>query len=164
MPRGPNIFDTLSLVMGGVESHSAPYFFQVGTVFLIASVLVACLNLVALALAPSLNEKASDSLVAAGGSAALAWGLTAMIWLMAFIWKAYTLTEQRPTLKLRVYPGIGIGVGLVATVIILGVFSSVVLSRRRIAAWLTACSMGAVLGALMLILNVKPWTTPGLFE
>jgi hypothetical protein len=25
MPRGPNIFDTLSLVMGGVESHSAPY-------------------------------------------------------------------------------------------------------------------------------------------
>jgi hypothetical protein len=164
MPRGPAAFDYLARAIGGYPAHTSAGFFQVGYVFLFISSLVAALNLVALALAPSLKDNTSESLMAAGGSAALAWGLTALIWLMAFIWRASTLSQQRSVLKLSIYPGIGIAAGLSATVIILAVFSYVILSRRRIAAWLVSGSMGLALGALMLILNVRPWVTPGIVD
>jgi hypothetical protein len=164
MRRGPNMFDILSIVEGGQPSHLEPGFYHVGTVFLFVSGLVALFNLVALALISSLNQQASDNLVAAGGSAALGWGLTALLWLVAFVWKAFTLADQRPSLALSIYPGVGIAVGLSATVIILGVSSYIILSRGRILGWLAAAGMGVVAGALMLILNVKPWATPGLFE
>jgi hypothetical protein len=162
IPRGPVSFDYLTTVVSGLRWQLG--FYAVGPVFLIVSALVAVLNLVVLSLFSSLKAEASDNLVAASGSAALAWGLTALIWLVGFLWKAFTLGEQRPTQHLGIYPGIGIAVGLAAAVVILGVFSYLILSRGRFASWFVSGSIGFLLGLLMLLFNVKPWSAPGLVE
>jgi hypothetical protein len=164
LPRGPIVFDLFGRFAGGGS------FYDVGTAFLAFSVVTAVLALVVLALSSSLPAETSDSLVTAGSGAALTWGVTAFFWILAFVWKAFTLwskvSDRRYTgssePKVTVLPGIGLILGLLAALVVMAAFSYLLISRKRLPWLFTAIGLGFVLGFLLLLLNVKPWTIPGL--
>jgi hypothetical protein len=61
-----------------------------------------------------------------------------------------------------VLPGVGLGVGLLAAVLVAVAFGFLVITRRKYIWLLTAAGLGFLSGVLMLVLNVKPWLAPGI--
>jgi len=164
IPRGPAVFDFVALPFSGGTN-----FAEVGTAFLIFSTVTAVLALLAFALSSALPAETADPLVTAGSSAALAWGTTAFFWLLAFVWKAFTLWSKiadrrapgslEP--KITILPGVGLFLGLLAALLIIAAFTYLIISRRKLNWLFTAAGLGFVLGIFLLILNVKPWHISG---
>jgi hypothetical protein len=130
------------------------------------SLAIAALALVALMLAPTQQRDLADGAIAASGSAAVGWGVLVGIWQLGLTWKVINLagryTEQQRVQNIRpptasVYPGPGLGFGLLAATVVVLVFAILVLSRKRILWVLTAGGIGFLIGLLILVLNVKPW-------
>jgi hypothetical protein len=157
-----------------VKSPSGSVFSTgVGSPFLVFSVLVALLALLTVALAPALPADATDSLITTTGSTAVAWGVTAFFWIVGYSWRVFNVWSEiserggdRPILgtpissNTTVLPGIGLVLGMLATVLIVILFSYLLASRRRVGWILGAGALGFLLGSLLIVFSVKPWIAP----
>jgi hypothetical protein len=137
-----------------------------GIDFLHVSLGIAGLALVALACTPTQMRDLANGAIAASGSAAVGWGLLAGIWQLALVWKVITINSTRPSPQWNpgfqsydssIYPGPGLGFGLVAAFMVVLVFGALASCRGRFLWVFTAGLFGFIIGILMLVVSVKPW-------
>jgi hypothetical protein len=129
------------------------------------SLAVAVLALVALMLTQTALRDWTDGAIAASGSFAVGWGVMAGIWQLGIAWKVFALATlvrdqqvfgTNRNADTSIWPGPGLALGLFAALIVVAVFGSLVVSRKRLLWLVTGAAMGGGLGILMLVLHVKP--------
>jgi hypothetical protein len=133
--------------------------------FRYASLAVAVLAVIALMLTPTTQRDLTDGAIAASGSVAVGWAAIAGIWQLGIVWKVFALAtfvhDQQVFAGYRspdagIWPGPGLVLGLIADLIALAVFGSLVASRKRFLWLLTGAATGVVIGLLLLAFYVKP--------
>jgi hypothetical protein len=133
--------------------------------FRFCSLAVAVLASVALMLTPTGQRELTDGAIAASGSIAVGWAVVAGIWQFGIVWKVFALAtfvhdqqvfggQRNP--EMGIWPGPGIALGLIAALIVVVVFGSLVASRKRFLWLLTGVAAGLVIGCLLLVFYVKP--------
>jgi hypothetical protein len=140
----------------------------VGGAFLILSALTAVLAVYALAVSASLQPEAAEALITTSSSAGVFWGTTALLWIVGFGWRVFTMWSDLTDLGggrggssgLVIIPGIGLWLGFVAAVLVVIACSYLLASRGKAAFMLAAGGAGFLLGVLLVVFGVKPWTVP----
>jgi len=129
------------------------------------SLAVAVLAVVALMLTPTTMRELTDGAIVASGSVAVGWAAVAGIWQLGILWKVFAFAsivhDQQVFSGVRnadagIWPGPGLALGLVANLIAIAVFGSLVASRKRYLWLLTGATMGMVIGLLLLVFYIKP--------
>jgi hypothetical protein len=87
------------------------------------------------------------------------------IWQLGIVWKVFALAgfvhEQltfggQKDADAGIWPGPGLALGLLAALLVVAVFGSLVASRKRFLWLMTGATLGVALGFLLLVLHVKP--------
>jgi hypothetical protein len=137
-----------------------------GIDFLYVSLAIAGLALVALACTPTQMRDLANGAIAASGSAAVGWGVLAGIWQIGLVWKVISISTTRPSPPWNpglqssdstIYPGPGLGIGVIAAFMAVIVFGALASSRGRFLWVFTAAAIGFIIGMLILVVSVKPW-------
>jgi len=129
------------------------------------SLVIAGLAIVALACTPTQMRDLADGAIAASGSAAVGWGVLGGIWQLGLVWKVMTFSSTlrsslwNPSRQYfsSIYPGTGLGIGLIAAFVTVLVFGALASSRGRFLWAFTAAMFGFIIGMLILVVSVKPW-------
>jgi hypothetical protein len=129
------------------------------------SLAVAVLAVIALMLTPTTLRDLTDGAIAASGSVAVGWAAIAGIWQLGILWKVFAFAsiihDQQVFSGVHnadagVWPGPGLVLGLLASLIAIAVFGSLVASRKRYLWLLTGATMGMAIGLLLLVFYIKP--------
>jgi hypothetical protein len=133
-----------------------------GMLLMVFTLLVAAGVIAALVLLLTISKDVADVFVTIASAVAAGWGLTAAIWLLAFIWDlfaaaSFVKSNMVGPIEVSITPGIGLWIGLgLAIGVVACVSTLVTLGRKSI--WLyVGEGAGLLLGALLLCVNVQPW-------
>ena len=159
---GPSLFTGDSQVIGTWQ----------GKIILMVTLLVTVIAAVSLVLYLTISPAVSRIILTVGGCIAGGWGITAVLWLLAVIWKVLrassALNEElnkNPMIRdfqvdISITPGVGIWIGLVVAVGVVGIFASLA-AVRQTTLWLyIGEGVGLLLGVLILVAAVQPWRPP----
>ncbi len=139
-------------------------------------VVVAGLALV-LSLSSGVDRQLSDNLLSGGTTAGVAWGALASLWQIGVVIKTLVawskasdtidrLTKQygveaKVDITLRILPGLGLILGLIAALAAVALFFRLCASRDRMLWGLIGGGAGAFIGLLILLIRIQPWGVNG---
>jgi serine/threonine protein kinase len=145
--------------------HSLPLAWFATTV-LVYSAINVVLVFAALIASETQDPRLMDSVIAAVSSAAVAWGVVAVFWLLALLWKSLAVAAvfrtdaayARYPPNVPISPGTGLFVTLLAGLAVVGLFGGLAISRKR-SSWLaTAVGIGLFISILLIVFSVQPWS------
>jgi hypothetical protein len=119
---------------------------------------VVVLGVVSLRFLP-LEPRLSADLFTGGITAAAGWGTATALWMLSAIIKTFVTaakTKAPSEMKMTILPGLGLVFGLLAAIAVAGLFTLIVLRRRKQLWILIGHGSGAVIG-LILFLCILPW-------
>lgn len=129
----------------------------VGTPLLVNSALLILLSMLCLVLLDLLPGVKTDAIIGALGGAAVGWGCLVFLWMLGFVWKAFTTASNLGERNLTILPGFGPLLGIFASLALIAVFGYLCYSRQRYF-WLAGgAGLGLLFGLLLLIFNARPW-------
>jgi hypothetical protein len=132
-----------------------------GKILLIISQVMAGLCMAGLIVYLTVPQRVADVFVTVCSCLAGGWAVTALFWILGFIWDIKTTSVFRQTLQnvmeTGMEPGVGLWLGLGLSIATVAVFSTVITIRGRTLWLYLGEGIGLIGGVLLLTLNVQPW-------
>lgn len=136
-----------------------------GKIFIGVTFFCALLAGVGLALYGALGEDAGEHALTINSCIAEFWGVATLIWTLAFTWwwifiKRYQFEEKMKTnlsVNISATPDIGMILAIVAALLVCVLFSYSITKRGDTGWCYLSQFLGLALGALLVVLDVKPW-------
>jgi hypothetical protein len=142
---------------------SGMLFLTEGKILLIVSQVAAALCIAGLIVFLTAAPRVADIFVTICSCVAGGWGVAALFWVLAFIWDINTMSLARQVAPqlfgTGMAPGVGLWIGLGASIALVAVFSALITIRGRTAWLYLSEGLGLVAGVLLLTLNVQPWVS-----
>jgi len=131
-----------------------------GVLYLVITILVTGFVITGMVLYLTIPERVSRIFVTVAGCVGAGWSLTLFLWTGAFIWDIFAASGWLKVNErgVGIYPGIGLWLGLVAS-LGAGVVSIIPVCLRGRPVWLSVgLGGGFLLGVLLFTVNVQPWS------